>query len=82
MRFLGSEFGGKSGVQANTPGSCMTTGALKFPMRVCALGFMLSHTMYYSNSFGTSPAPRNRQLIVLVSNDKQQGDGFVGGLTF
>ena len=39
-----------------------------------------SHIMYSSISFGRSTTPKNRQLDMIISDSKQQVDGFVGGV--
>ena len=41
-----------------------------------------SDTMYWLISFRESTPPQNRQVNIVVSNNKQQVDDFVGGLTF
>ena len=40
-----------------------------------------SHTLYQFNGFIRSTPPQNRQLIVLISKEKQQVDDLVGELT-
>ena len=41
------------------------------------LASSLPHKMYYLNGFRRSPPPQKRQLIVLISNSKQDVDDFV-----
>ena len=45
-------------------------------------GQVLSHTVYRFNAFSKSSFLQNRQLIVLISDSKQQVEDFVGELTF
>ena len=41
----------------------------------------LSHIMYQLDGFRKSSPPQNRQLVVLISKNKQQVDDLVGELT-